>query len=226
MPNRQFSASEEADGVVPYFSNFTNPSRLDAISLRVDHTFNNRVSVFGRYNYAPSEDQQRARFCAASCVADLTYKTQTFTIGSTQIFSSNISNDLRVNFSKSKINQTYFIDDFGGAVIPPQSSLYPSFTTRNDGYFYFEVNPTGSNTLSDGLFSDNKQRQFNIVNSTSVTFGGHAVKFGVDYRRLTPVSFSGTYKRSFLPDNIQDVINNVPAFANHRCAAGYFASDL
>ncbi len=213
LPNRQFSAAEEADGVVPYFSNFTNPSRLDAISLRVDHTFNNRVSVFGRYNYAPSEDQQRARFCAASCVADLTYKTQTFTVGSTQIFSSNITNDLRVNFSKSKVNQTYFIDDFGGAVIPPQSSLYPSFTNRNNGYFYFEVNPTGSNTLSDGLFSDNKQRQFNIVNSTSVTFGGHAVKFGADYRRLTPVSFSGTYKRAFLPDSIQDVINNVPTFA-------------
>ena len=213
LPNRQYSAAEEADGVVDYFSNFTNPSRLDAISLRVDHTFNSRVSVFGRYNYAPSEDQQRARFCAASCVADLTYKTQTFTVGSTQIFSNNITNNLRVNFSKSKVNQTYFIDDFGGAVIPPQSSLYPSFTNRNNGYFYFEVNPTGSNTLSDGLFSDNKQRQFNIVNSTSITFGGHTVKFGVDYRRLTPVSFSGTYKRAFLPDNIQDVINNVPTFA-------------
>ena len=213
LPNRTHTAAEEADGVVDYFSNFTNPSRLDAISLRVDHTFNSRVSVFGRYNYAPSEDQQRARFCAASCVADLTYKTQTFTVGSTQIFSSNITNDFRINFSKSKVNQTYFIDDFGGAVIPPQSSLYPSFTTRDNGYFYFEVNATGSNTLSDGLFSDNKQRQFNIVNSTSVTFGGHTVKFGVDYRRLTPVSFSGAYKRAFLPDNIQDVINNQEAFA-------------
>ena len=213
LPNRTFSAAEEADGVVPYFSNFTNPSRLDATSLRVDHTFNSKVSIFGRYNYAPSEDQQRARFCAASCAADLTYKTQTFTVGSTQIFSSNITNDLRVNFSKSKVNQTYFIDDFGGSVIPPQTSLYPSFTTRDNGYAYLEFNATGSNTLSDGLFSDNKQRQFNIVNSTSVTFGGHAIKFGVDYRRLTPVSFSGNYKRSFLPDNIQDVINNAPAFA-------------
>ncbi|MEP7039839.1 MAG: TonB-dependent receptor, partial [Acidobacteriota bacterium] len=213
LPNRTFSAAEEADGVVPYFSNFTNPSRLDAISLRIDHKINDRFSIFGRYNYAPSEDQQRARFCAASCVADLIYKTQTFTAGSTQIFSPRLSNDLRVNFSKSKVNQTYFIDDFGGAIVPPQSSLYPSFTNRNSGYFYFEVNPTGSNTLSDGLFSDNKQRQFNIVNTTSYSFSGHALKFGVDYRRLTPVSFSGTYKRAFLPDSIQDVINNVPTFA-------------
>lgn len=147
---------------MPYFTNFSNPSRLDAISLRVDHTINDRVSVFGRFNYAPSEDQQRARFCAASCVAKLTFKTQTFTVGSTQIFSSKITNDLRVNFSKSKVNQTYFIDNFGGAIVPPQSSLYPSFTNGNNGYVYIEVNPTGSNTLSDGLFPT-----ISKINSTS-----------------------------------------------------------
>jgi len=192
-------------GEAPYAANFTNPSRLDALSFRIDHTVNNRVSVFGRFNYAPSRDQQRARFCAASCVADLTYKTQTFTVGSTQIFTSKITNDLRVNFSESKVNQTYFIDNFGGAIVPPQSSLYPSFTNRDNGYFIVEVNGSGSNTISDGFFNENRQRQFNIVNSTSVTIGGHAVKFGVDYRRLTPVSDGGTYKRLFLPGSISNL---------------------
>ena len=206
LPTQRFSALEEADGVVPYTTSFTNPSSLNATSVRIDHTVNDRVSIFGRFNYAPSEDKQRARFCAASCVADLTFKTETLTLGSTQVFSSKISNDLRVNFSKSKANQTYFIDNYGGAIAPPQSSLFPPFTTGANGYSYIEVNPSGSNTLSSGLFSDNKQRQFNIVNSTSVTVGGHAVKFGVDYRRLTPVSFSGNYKRAFLPDSIQALI--------------------
>lgn len=206
LPTRSYSAAEEADGVVPYITSFTNPSSLNATSLRIDHTVNNKISIFGRYNYAPSEDKQRARFCAASCFADLTFKTETLTVGSTQIFSSKITNDLRVNFSKSKANQTYFIDNYGGAIVPPQSSLFPPFTTGANGYFYVEVNAAGSNTLSQGLFSDNKQRQFNIVNSASYTVGGHAFKFGVDYRRLTPVSFSGTYKRSFLPDSIQALI--------------------
>jgi hypothetical protein len=85
----------------------------------MDHNISDKISIFGRYNYAPSEDQQRARFCAASCVADLTYKTETLTVGSIQIFSSKLTNDLRVNFSKSKVNQTYFIDNFGGAIVPP-----------------------------------------------------------------------------------------------------------
>ncbi len=219
LPTRSYSAAEEADGVVPYITSFTNPSSLNATSLRIDHTVNDKVSIFGRYNYAPSEDKQRARFCAASCYADLTFKTETLTVGSTQVFSSKLINDLRVNFSKSKANQTYFIDTYGGAIVPPQSSLFPSFTTGANGYSYIEVNPSGSNTLSSGLFSDNKQRQFNIVNSTSATISGHAIKFGVDYRRLTPVSFSGTYKRAFLPDSIQALIattanpNGMPASA-------------
>jgi hypothetical protein len=209
LPNRPVPPGDP--DVVPYVTSFTNPSRLDAASLRLDHRISERFSVFGRYNYAPSEDRQRARFCAASCVADLTYKTQTLTLGSTQVFTPRIANDLRVNFSKSKVNQTYFIDTYGGAIVPPQSSLYPPFTTGANGYIYIELNASGSNTISDGLFSDNKQRQFNFVNSTSVTLGAHAVKFGFDYRRLTPVSFSGTYKRSFLIDSIQGLINNTPS---------------
>ena len=213
LPNRTFSAVEEADGVVPYTTNFTNPARLDAFSLRIDHRINDSISLFGRFNYAPSEDQQRARFCAASCVADLTYKTQTYTFGSTQIASSNLTNDIRINFSKSNVNQTYFIDNYGGAIVPPQSSLYPNFTNGGNGYIFIEVNTSGSNTLSDGLFSDNQQRQFNIVDSISYNFGGHALKFGVDYRRLSPVSFSGNYKRSFLPGSIQGLILNTPSAA-------------
>jgi hypothetical protein len=191
-------------GEAPYAANFTNPSRLDAVSFRIDHSLNDKVSIFGRYNYAPSEDQQRARFCAASCVADLTYKTETLTIGSTQVFTSKLTNDLRVNFSKSKVNQTYFIDNFGGAIVPPASSLYPSFTNRDNGYFIVEVNASGSNTISDGFFNENRQRQFNIVNSTSYTIGGHAIKLGVDYRRLAPVSDGGSYKRLFIADSISD----------------------
>jgi len=209
LPNRPIPAGNP--DVVPFITSFTNPGRLDATSLRVDHTINDRVSVFGRFNYAPSEDAQRARFCAASCVGNLTFKTQTFTVGSTQIFTSGITNDLRVNFSKSRANQTYFIDTFGGAIVPPQSSLYPSFTNGSNGYAYIEVNGSGSNTLSDGLFSDNQQNQFNIVNSTSVSVGGHAIKFGVDFRRLKPVSNSGTYKRAFLPGSITALINNTPS---------------
>ena len=197
----------------PYIASFANPSTLDATSFRIDHAANDRLSFFGRFNYAPSQDLQRARFCAASCVADLTYRTETFTTGATALISPRVSNDIRFNYSRAKVNQTYFLDDFGGATPPPRSSLYPSFTSRENGYIYIEVNPSGSNTLSDGLFSDNRNRQLNIVNTASATFGTHSLKFGADYRRLSTISDSGSYKRAFLPDSISGLVDNEPSDA-------------
>jgi hypothetical protein len=197
--------------VAPYLTNFTNPAKLDAVSFRIDHTLNSKFSIFGRYNYSPSEDQQRARFCATSCYGLITGKTQTLTIGSTMVFSSKIVNDLRLNWSKSKSNQTYFLDNFGGAIVPPKSSLYPSFTDGPNGYIYIEVSPSGDNTLSDGLFSDTRNRQFNVVNTLSYNIGNHALKFGADYRRISTVSFAGNYRRLFLPGSIQALVQNAPS---------------
>ena len=197
----------------PYVGSFSNPQSLDATSVRLDQSFGEKLTIFGRYNHAPSEDRERARFCAASCVADLTYGVDTATFGVTALFSPTLSNDARLNFSRSRTQQFYSIDTFGGAVVPPSSSLYPSFTTRNNGYIYIELDPSGANTISDGLFSDNRQHQWNAVDTLSLNWRGHALKFGVDYRRLTPTSNSGNYKRSFLPDGIADLVKNVPTSA-------------
>ncbi len=34
---------------------YSNPSSLDATSIRVDHVINSKLNLFGRYNYSPSE---------------------------------------------------------------------------------------------------------------------------------------------------------------------------
>lgn len=199
-------ALANAPSAGPYQASFTNPSTLNATSFRIDHAITDKLNLFGRYNHAPSENQERARFCAASCVALLTNKTQTLTGGATMVFSPRLSNDLRVNYSKARTNQSYFIDNFGGAIVPPASSLYPPFTSGPQGYIYIEVDPSGNNTISDGLFSDQLQRQFNVVNTLSLTAGSHALKFGADYRRLAPVSDGGSYKRQFIFPSITSLV--------------------
>ncbi|MBL8202730.1 MAG: TonB-dependent receptor [Blastocatellia bacterium] len=198
----------------PYQAAFSKPSSLDATSFRIDQNFGPKLSLFGRVNHAPSVTDERARFCAASCVARLDHKTDTYTAGATMTFGPRLNNDLRVNYSKAGVNQSYFIDNFGGAIIPPQSSLYPSFTSGPQGYIYIEVDPSGENTISDGLFSDQKQRQFNLVNNLSYTVGGHALKFGVDYRRLAPTADSGTYRRNFIFPNITSLVGGIAPTAS------------
>jgi outer membrane receptor protein involved in Fe transport len=200
-------------GAASYVASFSNPQSVDAGSLRIDHTFSRRLTVFGRYNYAPSEDKQRARFCAASCVAWLQYRTQTATSGATFQITPWLSNDLRVNWSEAKVKQSYFIDNYGGAIVPPAASLYPSFTTRDEGYIYIQATSSGSNTISDGLFSDNRQRQLNLVDTLSYSLGTHSMKFGVDYRHIGSRSDSGKYKRQFRPNSIVALVNNTPSGA-------------
>lgn len=192
----------------PYIASFTNPVTLNATSFRIDHRFGDSITVFGRYNHAPSEDRERARFCISSCVALLQFWTDTTTVGSTQAISPRINNDVRFNYSIARVKQSYYIDTFGGAIVPPASSLYPSFTNGGRGYIYIELNPSGSNTLSDGLFSDNRQRQFNVTDALALNFANHAVKVGGDFRYLFPENNAGQYKRQYLPDNVSDLVTN------------------
>lgn len=59
----------------------------------MDQTFGSKLNLFGRVNHAPSVTDERARFCAASCVARLDYKTDTYTAGATMAFGARLSND-------------------------------------------------------------------------------------------------------------------------------------
>lgn len=144
-----------APNEAPYLGGFSNPSSLNATSLRVDHQFGDRLTIFGRYNDAPSENKIRAAFAAASAVARQPFETKTLTVGATMIFSSRLSNDLRVNYSRGRAGQFYSLDNFGGAIAPSDSALYPSFATPGDGTFNMSLG-TSDNTLTAGKLSDNR----------------------------------------------------------------------
>ncbi|MBO0799577.1 MAG: carboxypeptidase regulatory-like domain-containing protein, partial [Blastocatellia bacterium] len=47
-------------GLAEFAAAYSNPSRLDAISIRLDHTVNDRLQIFGRYNDAPSINDIRS----------------------------------------------------------------------------------------------------------------------------------------------------------------------
>ncbi len=170
----------------PYVTSFSNPSHLDATSVRLDHALSRRISLFGRYNYAPSETRERGRFATPSFVATLPGKTETVTIGSTQVLTPRLTNDFRVNWSRSAAAQIYQQDTFGGAKLLPRQTVFPGFTDSATSLFYLTIGADDENTISPGTFSRNTQRQFNIVNTLGWNLGAHAFKFGFDLRRLAP----------------------------------------
>jgi hypothetical protein len=66
--------------------------------------------------------------------------------------------------------------------------------------------------LTAGKLSDNRVRQFNLVNNLSWNRGNHALKFGVDYRRLASTNDLGTFFLNYsFPSVSQLATGVVPA---------------
>jgi hypothetical protein len=168
---------------------YSNPSGLDASSIRIDHNLTRKIALFARYNHAPSYEARRFW-------EELSYNnvnTDFVTVGATVLLASTKVNDFRVNWSRNTDAYVVSLTNFHGAVVPPTSVLFPSsspFTPRKgQGAVIF---PFGSMDVSEGFGYDNVQRQLNLVDTFSWAVGVHQFKFGIDYRRLTPTANAST----------------------------------
>lgn len=197
----------------PFISSYSNPSSLDATSARLDHAVSERFSLFGRFNIAPSEIETRGPFGNSTLndVFSIESQTLTVTLGATAIFSATASNDFRFNFSRAKTRGGHLIDDFGGAIIPPDRVLFApgraTSETASGGLFI------GGTAINYGPYFDNNQRQFNFVDNFSLVKGTHTFKFGFDYRRLPVSQNTPNYQRFLFFDTTADAISGNLSFA-------------
>jgi len=205
----------------PYSASFSNPSTLNATSVRIDHALSSSVTLFGRFNHAPSETRQRARYAAASFVAQLPIDTQTATFGSTQSFSPTVNNDLRLNWSKALAAQYYVQDTFGGAKLLSNDILFPSFAPEGESLYYLTIGGGDENTISPGTFSRNTQRQFNFVDNLNWVKGAHSLKVGVDYRQLSPSIGGRTYSKVLTVPTITQLATGIVPNGEIRQTDGY-----
>jgi hypothetical protein len=183
---------ELGSGLARFNAGFSNPSSLDAYSIRMDHLVNSKLTLFGRYSYSPSSVLQRGPMGAAlSTTESLSSSVHTLTLGLTQLLTAHISNEVRVNYSNHRVSSKYALDHFGGAAPPPDSILFPSGFSSANGFFGFLV--MGAANFSQGKFGIDEQRQINFIDDLSVTRSSHQLKFGVDYRWLAPFSSPLSY---------------------------------
>ncbi|MCI0718418.1 MAG: TonB-dependent receptor [Acidobacteria bacterium] len=194
-------------GFAPFSAGYSNPSSLNATSLRVDHRPSSKVALFGRYNYAPSSTIQRGTLGSAlSNLNPVEFKTQTLTVGATFAGSSRVSSDLRFNYSRNDATQSLTLDSFGGAVKPQDSALFPSFAAIPE--FGFTI--IGGASFIAGSVVESLQRQVNLVDTSSFVVRSHHLKFGIDYRRLFPVITARDYLQSPLFTGIGITAPGVP----------------
>src|SRR5262249_32040646 len=100
-------------GFAQFNASYSNPSSLDAYSIRLDHVLSTKLNLFGRYNYSPSSLDQRAApftLAALSTIDSVESTVHTFTVGLTQLITSAISNELRVNYSNQRVAAKFVVD--------------------------------------------------------------------------------------------------------------------
>ena len=211
----------EAPLETPYITSFSNKANLDATSFRIDQSLSSRVTLFGRYNYAPSENLERGRFATPSFLTRLPANSETFTMGSTMVFTPAFTNDLRLNWSKSRGGQIYSQDTYGGAKLLPRELLFPDFANPVTSLYYLTIGGNDENTISPGTFSDNTQTQYNLVNTSSWNLGVHSFKLGVDYRRLAPSVGGRLYSKVLTVPTITQLATGIVPTAEIRQVNDY-----
>jgi hypothetical protein len=184
-------------GLAQFNAGFSNPSSLDAYSVRIDHVVNSKLSLFGRYNYSPSSIDQRGTIFSSgrvlSTINSLSSSVQTATGGLTQLLRPGVSNEVRVNYSNDRIGIRFVADDFGGAAPLPDNLFFPSGFSSANSNFILVI--SGAGEFVQGKQGTNEQRQINLVDNLSVTKGSHQLKFGTDYRWLAPFSSPFAYRQ-------------------------------
>jgi hypothetical protein len=163
-----------------FTGNFSNPATLDAGSVRIDHVFNDKFSMFARYNEAPSETAQRSQ--SLSEVDETTVGTRTLTIGATMVFNAHVANSFRANYSLQNLSLVSHLDSFGGAVPPSLAVLAPNLPNADKALLSFFV--AGVGIYITGPAARNSSTQLDFADDLAFSYGAHQLKFGADYRAI------------------------------------------
>ena len=164
----------------------STPTHSYDLSFRLDHRFNDKYSIFGRFNYSPSWSS----FLGSGDLAEQdSYESnvQTYTVGTTQVFRSHLVNEIRANYTRSVGALTSTLTDLGGATPPPSSVLWPTGKIPTYGRSRFDLMNVGGTfdiSFASGHESANIAEQYQLVDNLSYLRGKHQFKFGVDFRLL------------------------------------------
>jgi len=204
------------DGLGIYASAFSNPSSIDSISVRVDHNFNDKFKIFGRYADAPSDT---LTYISATTLGSI-INNRLLTVGATATITSRQTNELRFNITQ---NNAFISNGFRSAAgaAPFDVSSLPGPNGKpfpNLGSNFFFCLCYGEQA---GLFrsqTKNAQRQYNVTDTHNWVVGHHNLKFGIDWRRLSTYLVPLLIADSNVFDSEASVLNNSMDFAQASSA--------
>jgi len=208
MPN----GLDVGNGIAEFNSNWSNPSSINSGSVRVDHVVSGRLRLFFRFSDTWSSTAIRGHGDFATPTEDNSseYVLRTYTAGATSALTNRLSNEFRLNYSSNRVISNQVIDGFGGSV--PVNLAQLSGLSSNAGIaadFIYDGYELGISQVPQAAL----QRQWNLVDTIGFSSGRHQFKFGLDYRRLTPIATPLNPSIEYLYLSESSVETNVADFA-------------
>ena len=169
-----------APNLAQFIAPYSLPSQIDSTSIRLDHIFNAKLSVFFRYGNTPSSTASRS----LSEVAKQRIATNTYTLGATSQLSNRMGNEFRLGYGQGKSSQAGSIDAYGGGTpVNLADQLGVGAYTNPSPYFGIFVSSIG-NAVFNVSNANSALHQWNAVDALSYSVGRHHFKVGIDYRRV------------------------------------------
>ncbi|HEY1338297.1 MAG TPA: TonB-dependent receptor, partial [Bryobacteraceae bacterium] len=171
-----------AGGAAQWTGHTNRPASLVAGSARFDHAVTRRISVFGRYQDAPSENQ-----FGTTQVNLLDLRSRSLTLAANIRPTASLVFDTRFNESEARAHSVWtngYSKDPGCDLLPVTQYLI-GVKASCDYLVRFSIGGIGQ--LVSGREGDRRQRQFQAIESASWTHGGHTFNLGADYRRMLAV---------------------------------------
>jgi hypothetical protein len=182
-------ADNVANGVAQFKSSWSNPSSLNSTSVRLDHVVNAKLTLFFRFSDTPSDAaiRESGSFANPAEYNSSEYAARTYTAGANSMFTSHLSNEFRFNYSSNHAVESRVINSFGGNTPVDLAQL----TGLGPGAQIAVLLFLGSNDVGiEQTQLSGVQKQWNVVDTVGLAVGRHQLKFGVDYRRLTPTAIN------------------------------------
>ena len=165
----------------------SSPLNSDSFSLRLDQVINSKWTIFGRFAYAPSNSQTWSLAQLQTADTD----QYTGTVGLTALLTPRLTNQINFNYSASGGNGNTTIQPVNGAVTPTMAQLFGGTApagakTTFASWNFFNNSYPNTFSLSAGDQTQNDMRSLNTTDNLTWSRGKHMLKFGVDFRRLSP----------------------------------------
>ncbi len=145
-------------------------------SGRVDHTFNPKHSIGGRYLFSDSEQGGIGQVTPPGLTTQARSRTQALSVFLTSSVTPRVLNEFRVSWHR--LANAFSATD-------PQSGTIPSIEIPEMGLVGITASPSRTAIgLAVNLPQSGVTNTYQLQNTTAWTRGAHVLKFGIDFRRV------------------------------------------